>query len=325
MDSKRTLLECRLARERDRFAAAVVFGVLRPRGVRAKPAGAKPVRQPRHHPLHLLPCAKARSSISSSPRLSRNCWPSGRTARGTYCAPAAPPEKIRYSVSMLVEDYAQTHPIPSVRITGIDLSQPAIEEARTAAYYANLAHQQGAPSLAQCVLRSERSAVHRCRAHPLARSFWRRATSATTKSCAGRTTSSCAETFIIYLKAEVGNQVIATLHRHLAHRATSCWGTPRSSRERTLFKCRGTPFIEDKRKRPTYEHETEQHQHKPHLDDILRHRDRPVLPFRSQCLYGVHANASMTKEFYNRPYMVAKSAVALRFHRGDVDVRRAAA
>ena len=30
-------------------------------------------------------------------------------------------------------------------------------------------------------------------------------------------------------------------------------------------------------------------------------------------LYGVHANASMTKEFYNRPYMVSKSAVALRF------------
>ena len=23
-------------------------------------------------------------------------------------------------------------------------------------------------------------------------------------------------------------------------------------------------------------------------------------------LYGVHANASMTKEFYNRPYMVSK-------------------
>ena len=28
-------------------------------------------------------------------------------------------------------------------------------------------------------------------------------------------------------------------------------------------------------------------------------------------LYGVHANASMTKEFYNRPYMF-QSAVALR-------------
>ncbi|MFR1640845.1 MAG: CheR family methyltransferase [Eggerthellaceae bacterium] len=73
---------------------------------------------------------------------------------------------------------------------------------------------------------------------------------------------------IIYLKAEVRNRVIATLHATSPHRATSCWGTPRSSANVRCSNTRGTPFIEDKRKRPTYEHETEQHQHKPHLDDI---------------------------------------------------------
>ena len=200
--------ECRLARERDRLqlpSFSAYFDLVESGRNQQSETGSSTSSPP----ITPTSCAKARSSSSSSPRLSRNCWPSGRTARGTYCAPVAHGRRMLH-VSMLVGDYANP-PDPLVRITGVDLSQPAIEEARTA--ISNRAS-PGCPVAGAMRTSFERSAAPLPSASARA-SFWRRATSATTKSCAGRTTSSCAETSSS-TSSRSSQPVIATLHRHLA-------------------------------------------------------------------------------------------------------------
>lgn len=191
MDSKRTLLECRLARERDRLqlpSFSAYFDLVESgRNQQERNRFVNLVTT--HYTYFLRESAQFKFLFATAfPELlakrPNRPW-------NILCAGCSTGEEC-YSVSMLVEDYARTHPIPSVRITGIDLSQPAIEEARTAAY---------PESRINRVPRRWRNAyfVRNVSCTPLpsasARaSFWRRATSATTKSCAGRTTSSCAET-----------------------------------------------------------------------------------------------------------------------------------
>ena len=149
------------------LAAAVVFGVLRPRGVRAKPAGAKPVRQPRHHPLHLLPARKRAVQVPL-----RHGFP------GIAGQAAEPP--VEHTVRRLLHGRRMLQRLDAGRglranppdpLRSHHRHRPVATCDRRGAYgrLSRIAHQQGAPSLAQCVLRSERSAVHRCRAHPLAR------------------------------------------------------------------------------------------------------------------------------------------------------------
>ena len=191
MDSKRTLLECRLARERDRLqlpSFSAYFDLVESgRNQQERNRFVNLVTT--HYTYFLRESAQFKFLFATAfPELlakrPNRPW-------NILCAGCSTGEEC-YSVSMLVEDYARTHPIPSVRITGIDLSQPAIEEARTAAI-PNRAS-TGCPVAG--AMRTSFGTVS-CTPLPSASaraSFWRRATSATTKSCAGRTTSSCAET-----------------------------------------------------------------------------------------------------------------------------------
>lgn len=191
MNSKRTLLECRLARERDRLqlpSFSAYFDLVESgRNQQERNRFVNLVTT--HYTYFLRESAQFKFLFATAfPELlakrPNRPW-------NILCAGCSTGEEC-YSVSMLVEDYARTHPIPSVRITGIDLSQPAIEEARTAAYPESRINRVPVAG----AMRTSFGTVS-CTPLPSASaraSFWRRATSATTKSCAGRTTSSCAET-----------------------------------------------------------------------------------------------------------------------------------
>ena len=133
MNSKRTLLECRLARERDRLqlpSFSAYFDLVESgRNQQERNRFVNLVTT--HYTYFLRESAQFKFLFATAfPELlakrPNRPW-------NILCAGCSTGEEC-YSVSMLVEDYARTHPIPSVRITGIDLSQPAIEEARTAAY-----------------------------------------------------------------------------------------------------------------------------------------------------------------------------------------------
>ena len=136
----------------------------------------------------------------------------------------------------LVES-ARTHPIPSVRITGIDLSQPAIEEARTAAY---------PESRINRVPRRWRNAyfVRNGQLYTVAERIRSRVFLAQGNLCDDEVLRRTYDLImcrnvIIYLKAEVRNRVIATLHRHLAPSSYLMLGHAEIIRERTLFEYQG--------------------------------------------------------------------------------------
>ena len=211
--------------------------------------------------------------------------------------------------------------------TGIDLSQPAIEEARTPPYPESRINRVPRP-LAQFATSFRTVSCTPLPSASARASFWRRATSATTKSC-------CRTYDLIMLpkrhhlpqsrSSQPGDRDIAPATTSPI-RATPCWA-PRSSANVRCSNTRDSSLSKTSESdQRMADLETEQHQRKPHLDDILRrHRHRPVRPASiSSGALASTRTPPMTKEFYNRPYMSRKRRGASLHDRGDVDVRRAA-
>ena len=236
MNSKRTLLECRLARERDRLqlpSFSAYFDLVESgRNQQERNRFVNLVTT--HYTYFLRESAQFKFLFATAfPELlakrPNRPW-------NILCAGCSTGEEC-YSVSMLVEDYARTHPIPSVRITGIDLSQPAIEEARTAAY---------PESRINRVPRRWRNAyfVRNGQLYTVAERIRSRVFLAQGNLCDDEVLRRTYDLImcrnvIIYLKAEVRNRVIATLHRHLAPSSYLMLGHAEIIRERTLFEYPG--------------------------------------------------------------------------------------
>ena len=248
MDSKRTLLECRLARERDRLqlpSFSAYFDLVESgRNQQERNRFVNLVTT--HYTYFLRESAQFKFLFATAfPELlakrPNRPW-------NILCAGCSTGEEC-YSVSMLVEDYARTHPIPSVRITGIDLSQPAIEEARTAAY---------PESRINRVPRRWRNAyfVRNGQLYTVAERIRSRVFLAQGNLCDDEVLRRTYDLImcrnvIIYLKAEVRNRVIATLHRHLAPSSYLMLGHAEIIRERTLFEYQGNSFYRRQAKATT--------------------------------------------------------------------------
>lgn len=136
MRSKRVLLECRLSRERERFGASSFSKYLDlvESGLNAE-ASARFVDLATTHYTYFLRESGQFEFLRTTafPELERlrpnRTWNilSAGCSSGDEC----------YSLSMLVEDYARMRSIPNVRITGIDVSEPALRVAREASYPAS--------------------------------------------------------------------------------------------------------------------------------------------------------------------------------------------
>lgn len=136
MGSKRVLLECRLSREQARFGASSFSAYLDlvASGLNAE-ASARFVDLATTHYTYFLRESKQFEFLRTTafPELERKRphrpWSilSAGCSSGEEC----------YSLSMLVEDYARTRTAPNVRITGIDVSEPALRVARGASYPAS--------------------------------------------------------------------------------------------------------------------------------------------------------------------------------------------
>lgn len=133
MEAKRILLECRLAHERARLGMPSFSAYLD-----LLEAGCDSVAETRFADLVTTHYTYFMRESSQFAFLESHAFPEllqrrpGRTW-SILCAGCSTGEEC-YTLSMLVEDYARFHRMPDVRITGIDLSQPAIEEARASTY-----------------------------------------------------------------------------------------------------------------------------------------------------------------------------------------------
>lgn len=133
MRSKRVLLECRLSRERERLGLPSFSAYLDLMESGANPAArARFVDLVTTHYTYFLRESGQFDFLRTValPELERS---RPRRTWNILCAGCSTDEEC-YTVSMLVEDYACTHSIPPVRITGLDVSEPALAEARRAVY-----------------------------------------------------------------------------------------------------------------------------------------------------------------------------------------------
>lgn len=133
LSAKRVLLECRLSREREHFGAATFseyFDLVE--------RDAYSEAQLRFVDLITTHYTYFMRESSQFAFLTDTAFPELELRRpdrtwNILCAGCSTGEEC-YTLSMLVEDYAQLHHIPRVRITGIDLSEPSIAHARRAGY-----------------------------------------------------------------------------------------------------------------------------------------------------------------------------------------------
>ena len=133
MRAKRVLLECRLSREQARFGVSSFSSYLDlvESGLNRE-ASDRFVDLATTHYTYFLRESRQFDFLKSTafPELERTrphrSWNilSAGCSSGEEC----------YSLSMLVEDYQRTRTIPNVRITGIDVSEPALRTAREAVY-----------------------------------------------------------------------------------------------------------------------------------------------------------------------------------------------
>lgn len=136
MRSKRVLLECRLSRERSRLGLPSFSAYLD-----LIESGAHPEAESRFvdlvttHYTYFMRESRQFDFLRATafPELERT---RPRRTWNILCAGCSTGEEC-YTVSMLAEDYGRTHDIPPVRITGIDVSEPALQEARRAVYPAS--------------------------------------------------------------------------------------------------------------------------------------------------------------------------------------------
>ena len=232
MGSKRVLLECRLARERERLGlpsfSAYLDRIVSGRDRRACNRFVDLVTT--HYTYFLRESAQFDFLASTAfPELLDK-----RPLRpwNILCAGCSTGEEC-YSVSMLVEDFSQTHAIPSVRIVGIDVSARAIEEARAGVY--------SAECIEKVPLRWRRMYFNESGGNfAVADGIRSRVTFRQGNLCDDQVLRRTYDLIlcrnaIIYLEAGARDQVVGMLHRHLAPAGYLVLGHAEIVRDRSLF------------------------------------------------------------------------------------------
>ena len=232
MRSKRVMLECRLSRERDRLGLPSFDSYLN-----MVESGKNPEASARFIDLvttHYTYFFRERKQFeflrdTAFPKLER-----GRRRRrwNILCAGCSTGEEC-YSVSMLVEDYAQTHRIPPVRIHGIDVSEPALREARAAVYPASRVDKVPHRWMMSYFAKSEEGYVVTDRIRK--RVSFECANLGGPDPLSGTYDLVLCRNVIIYFDERARSRTLNTLHRHLAPSSYLVLGHAEIMRDRALF------------------------------------------------------------------------------------------
>lgn len=236
MRSKRVLLDCRLSREKDRLGLPSFSAYLD-----LVESGKDPAAQARFidlvttHYTYFLRESRQFDFLSNTafPELERT---RPRRTWNILCAGCSTGEEC-YTVAMLAEDYARSHGTPPVRVTGIDVSEPALEEARRAIYPAS--HVDKVPSrwlTSYFTRKGEDFAV--------TDSIRRQVTFARVnlndpEALRRRYDLVLCRNVIIYFDEPTRERVIDLLHRHLAFSSYLVLGHAEIVRDRERFDYRG--------------------------------------------------------------------------------------
>lgn len=250
MESKRVLLECRLARERERLGLPSFAAYLNLiESGRNQQARSRFIDLVTTHYTYFLRESSQFDFLTSTafPELLKK---HPQRPWNILCAGCSTGEEC-YSLSLIVEDYACTHPIPAVRITGLDVSAPAIEEARAATYPA---------------ARIEKVPARWLRSH-FAENNQRFTVTGTVRSRVSFEQGNLHDenllrrtydlilcrNVIIYFKNQAREQVIRTLHGHLAPAGYLVLGHAEVIRDRTLFTYQGNSIYQKQVKETPHE------------------------------------------------------------------------
>lgn len=248
MRSKRVLLDCRLSRERQRLGLPSFSAYLDLIESGANPeANARFVDLVTTHYTYFLRESRQFDFLSATafPELERT---RPRRTWNILCAGCSTGEEC-YTVSMLVEDYARAHHIPPVRIVGMDVSEPALEEARRAVYPASRVDKAPARWLKSYFTRKGDDYV-------VADSIRRRVSFAQanlndSEALRRRYDLILCRNVIIYFDEPTRERVLDNLHRHLALSSYLILGHAEIVRDRARFAYRGDSIYQ---KRPEETH-----------------------------------------------------------------------
>ena len=236
MRSKRVLLGCRLSRERARLGLPSFSAYLD-----LVESGLDPVASDRFVDLVTTHYTYFLRESKQFEFLRETAFPDLERTQPTrtwniLCAGCSTGEEC-YSVSMLVEDYARTHRIPQVRITGVDVSKAALSEARTAVYPESRVEKVPPFWLSSYF---ERDGKAYAVADPLRRRVAFKSGNLSDPAVLTRKYDLIlCRNVIIYFNDQTRQQVLDTLHGHLAPSSYLVLGHAEIVRDRTRFAYRG--------------------------------------------------------------------------------------
>lgn len=241
MESKRVLLECRLSRERDRLGLPSFAAYLD-----VVESGRDPQACERFVNLVTTHYTYFLRESGQFDFIAKTAFPELLAKRpdrpwNVLCAGCSTGEEC-YGLSMLVEDFARTRSLPPVRITGLDVSKPSIEEARAAVYPAARVDKVPARWLRSYF--SERDGSFAVADHVRSRVSFVQGNLADPHALRRTYDLVLCRNVIIYFKDKVRDRVIGMLYDHLAPSCYLVLGHAEIVRERTLFAYRGNSIYQ---------------------------------------------------------------------------------
>ena len=243
MRAKRVLLECRLTRERARLGCSSYTDYLN-----LIESGSDRTATERFADLittHYTYFMRESSQFTflkevALPRLART---NPRRTWNILCAGCSTGEEC-YSVSMLVEDYGRTHPIPHVRITGVDISEEALDTARKAVY--PLSHVEKVPPLWLASYFEKRGDDYAVTT-PVRRRVTFRCTNLSAEDALIRTYDIIlCRNVIIYFDEQARERALHMFHQHLSPEGYLVLGHAEIVRDKALFTYRGDSIYQKK-------------------------------------------------------------------------------
>lgn len=245
MSSKRVLLECRLSREQERFGLPSFSAYLD-----LVESGFNQEAHDRFVDLVTTHYTYFLRESAQFDFLASTAFPELLGSRpdrtwNILCAGCSTGEEC-YSVSMLVEDFARTHRAPSVRITGLDLSRAALDEARAAAYPA--ARIDRVPPRWRRAYFSQRGEDFAVADAIRSRVSFMQGNLSDEQALRRTYDLILCRNVIIYLTDKARERTIGMLHRHLARSGYLVLGHAEIVRERALFAYRGNSIYQKQAK-----------------------------------------------------------------------------
>ena len=241
MRTKRVLLDCRLSRERDRLGLRSFSAYLDLIEEGTDPeASSRFVDLVTTHYTYFMRETRQFDFLRSTafPELERT-----RPIRtwNILCAGCSTGEEC-YSVSMLVEDYERNHTIPQVRISGVDVSEPALREAREAVYPASRVDKVPSRWLSSYFERKDGDFAVSDRIRR--RVSFSRANLAEPEGLKRSYDLILCRNVIIYFDERSREKALAQLHRRLAPSRYLVLGHAEIVHDRTLFAYRGNSIYQ---------------------------------------------------------------------------------